>query len=87
MHETETVLHADDEYAPVAYLKCGAWSVERKDDVGACGSGGGTTQGCSEVLMHSRYSSSIGTCTIGLTYHMYQRPHPQWCISYDIKKL
>jgi hypothetical protein len=53
MHDTETVLHADDEYAPVAYLKCGAWSVERKDDVGASGSGGGTpTQDSSEVLLY-----------------------------------
>lgn len=44
MRDTETVLHADDEYAPVAYLKCGTWSVEPKDAIGACDGRGGVAQ-------------------------------------------
>jgi len=50
MHDTETVLHADDEYAPVAYLKCGTWSVERKDAVGACDDSRGETQDANKAV-------------------------------------
>ena len=30
MEETETIMHSDDDCAPVAYLKCGKWVLEPK---------------------------------------------------------
>lgn len=38
MQDTQTVMHSDDEYAPVAYLKCGTWRVEPKPPATAAAS-------------------------------------------------